>query len=213
MSFTTEQAGSLYGQLVAGSDVEDGLVEQLQFWIDDYLNEVERQHDLEVGSIARPRSWVVSAEVEKFPEDQLPAVIVRSPGTIERPIADGQGRYIATWEIEVAVHIAAAPNRRALRLARLYALAVRGACLQQPAELFHRVDWTAERYAKLDSVDDRTICAAWVALKVQVEEAVNRNAGPIQGGPWPSDGGPESPEWPAAGDVAVEIIKTPIGEE
>jgi hypothetical protein len=205
-----EQPLSLYGRLLSASDIEDALLDRLKFWVDDYLNEIERQHGLEVGSLARPRSWVVSSELEKFAEDQLPAVLVASPGTTEVPFADGHGRFVASWQIEVGVHIAAATNRHALRLARLHALALRAVSLQQVPEIFMRLDWMGERYDTLESVSDRTICTAHVLLEAQLADVTTRNAGPPAEPGWPSDGGPTSPEWPIAVEHDVELHKDPI---
>lgn len=210
----TPQPDSLFGRLIAAADVEDALQVSLEQTIEDYLCEVERQHGIEVGTLERPRSWVVSADVEKFVEDQLPAVIIASPGTdAEPPIADGQGRYLAKWNLDVAVHIAARAEREALRLARYYALAIRAAALQQASPLFVGVDWLGESYDLLDSSSDRSICNARVRLAVQVAEVVNRNAGPP--GYWPESGTgePESPEWPVAESADVEIVKVPIEGE
>jgi hypothetical protein len=126
---------SAFGPLVAASDMEDAVLAQLQAWLPDYLAEVERTHGLQVGSLPQPRSWVLSSEVERFPEEQLPAVMLASPGLTDPPLADGTGVYTARWqlvvderyrlldsiddrttcvaEVEVAVEVAAVLSRQA----------------------------------------------------------------------------------------------------
>jgi phage gp37-like protein len=155
---------SAFGPLVAASDMEDAVLAQLQAWLPDYLAEVERTHGLQVGSLPQPRSWVLSSEVERFPEEQLPAVMLASPGLTDPPLADGTGIYTARWQLVVAVQVNVRGNRLALRVARLYALALRGALLQQQrlGLPLRRIDWMDERYRLLDSIDDRTTCVAEV---------------------------------------------------
>ena len=202
---------SIYGRMVSASDVEDAVLAQLQTWLADYLMEVERYHQLEVGSLPMPRSWVVSSEVEKFPEDQLPALILASPGLTEPPLADGRGIYTARWQMTASVMVSVRGNRLALRIARLYALAVRGALLQQqslPELPARRIDWMDERYRLLDSIDDRTVCISEVEVGVEVSDVLTRQAGPLAPGMGPGLPGPQSPTWPVAETADVLVTKT-----
>jgi hypothetical protein len=207
----TPQPDSLYGRLIAASDVEEALKAHVDRYVGDYLNEVERQHARPVGTIARPRAFVVSGEEDRFPEDQLPAITVESPGTADLPMADGQGRYVVRWELNVGIHVAAT---RPLELAKLYGLALRALTVQQPPGLYMRVDWVAERYPPADRLGDRSIARAQVRLECQVPDVTNRHAGPPDIAEWPADPGtPESPEWPVALTHEEQLEKTPIEED
>lgn len=204
---------SAFGALVAASDVEMSIAAQVQLWIADYLADVERQHGLDVGYLPYPRAYVISSEVEKMPEDQLPAILVASPGLTDPPRADGSGVYTARWRVIVAVHIAARGNMLALRLARLYVLALRALLLQQqelPGLALRRIDWTDERYDTLPSIDDRTICTALVELGVAVAGVTTRHAGPLTPVMPPGQLGPDSPVWPLVDTHDVDVIKEPI---
>lgn len=157
-----------------------------------------------------------------MPEDQTPSVVVSSPGIATLPQANGARQYQAQFVLEAACVISArggtedAGTPRALRLARLYALALR-ACLVQKADdesyLFRR-DWLGEEYDVLPSIDDRTICVAKVRLQIEVPDVVTSDAGPIApiGPPPEVEPSPDSPEWPIAVESDVEVIKVPIGE-
>lgn len=213
-------ASSAYMRLVAASDVEEALLAQLQKWLPDYLAETERQHGVAPGSWPLPRSWLISSEVEKMPEDQLPAVILASPGLTDPPLADGRGVYTARWLITVAVMVSARGNRLALRLARLYALAIRALAVQQQAlagVAVRRVEWLEERYRALDSIDDRTVCIAEVDVVVEVSDVTTRHAGPLEPILGPTPPGqtppPDSPEWPEAQTTDVQLVKVPLEEE
>jgi len=207
----TMQPGSVYGPIIAASDVEDAILSVLQRWIVSYLAEVERQHSMPVGDLPAPRSWITSAQIEKFPEDQTPVVIVTSPGISEEPKADGQGLYRAHWRIDIATQAVAGGNRQALRLARLYTAAIRAICVQhQNSALARRVDWIGERYDVLDSVDDRTVCVGVCSLRVEVYDVTDRDNGPIDP---ESDPGPVSPTWPVARTHDELIVKWPLQED
>jgi hypothetical protein len=207
---------SAYGRLVAACDVEQALVDVAQKWLPDYLAEVERWHGFAVGTLPQPRSWVVSSEVERMPEDQTPGVLIASPGLSEAPIADGQGVYWARWQVNAAVHLSAMGNVYALRNARLYALALRALFTQQQtlASLdVRRIDWIGERYDTLPSIDDRTVCTALVELGVEVYDVTTRHAGPLEPLLPPGDLGPTSPSWPTAETADVDVQPTdPKGE-
>ena len=210
---TAPAAVSVFGALVSGADVEDYLQAVLERWYPSYLWEIERHTHTTPGALALPRSIVRSSAVEKMPEDQTPALIIASPGLTDPPVADGAGFYTATWQVNLAVQVIAAPNRRAIELARGYALALRACVIQQQqdpavtdAPPMVRIDWRDERYDILDSVDDRTVCVATVEVAVTAAMVLQRGQGPLdpvigpQGGP-----GPDSPSWPPAQTVIVDV--------
>jgi hypothetical protein len=206
---------SAYGALVAASDVELALIAVVRTWIADYLAEVERQHGYPVGTLPLPRGWVISADIEKMPEDQTPTIIVGSPGLTDPPQADGQGRYAARWRVLLGVHLSARGNDNALRLARLYALALRALALQQqlldPELAVVRIEWRDERYDVLDSIDDRTVCTGVVELAVQVADVTSRQSGPLEPLLPPLEPGeepsPDSPVWPTAVSADALVLK------
>jgi hypothetical protein len=207
---------SAFGPIVAASDVELALLAHVQLWLADYLAELDRRYDDDVGTLPYPRGWIISADVEKMPEDQTPTIVVKSPGIIDPPLASGDGLYAARWEIDVAVVLSARGNRLALRLARRYAAALRVLLVQQQlldpelVLVVRRIDWLGEHYDVLDSIDDRTTCAAHVSLAVEVADVAQRNAGPMSPVLPPGSGtGPTSPTWPTATSVDVEIDKEP----
>jgi hypothetical protein len=206
---------SAFGTLVSAYDVELALRDHGQLWIADYLAEVDRLHAQLVATLPQPRSWVISSEVEKMPEDQTPAVVIASPGLTDPPRADGQGIYWARWRVNVGAHVSAKGNVYALRLARLYVLALRALYLQQQvisdALSIRRIDWADERYDTLPSVDDRTVCTAVVELAVEVAGVTQRHAGPfspILPPGQPLD--PDSPTWPVAEIADAAVTKEPL---
>jgi hypothetical protein len=209
----TPQPLSLYGRMIAAVDVAEALRAQVAKHGDRYLNETERQHGLEVGWAQRPRALVIAPE--RFPEDQLPAIVIRSPGTAELPEPDGQGRYRARFELELEVGVAVSAG--AFELASLYTVALRALILQQTPALggrhFMGVDWIRERFDDPTLIGQRTYYTGRVELEAHVDEVVDRHAGPPDEDGWPDNGGSVSPEWPVSESADVEVVKVPIGDE
>jgi|tagenome__1003787_1003787.scaffolds.fasta_scaffold20665158_4 hypothetical protein len=202
---------SAFGALVAACHVETMIVEQLRKWLTTYLAEVDRAQGQPVGTLPAPRSYVVSSDPEKMPEDQTPTVMVVSPGMTDPPQADGQGRFTARWQVNVGVQLAARGNALALRLARLEALAIRAVLVQQQTYdtlAVRRIEWLGERYDELDSIDDRTVCVALVELAVEISDVTTRHAGPLEPLLAPEAApGPDSPAWPTAVIADVDVHK------
>ena len=201
---------SLYGRLIAGADVAQAVRARIEADLDLYLDEVERQHGLTPGTLERPRAFV---DDERFPEDQLPAIVVKSTGVADLPEPDGQGRYRTRFGIELEAHVAAGTG--AMEVAQLYALALRALALQRPSPLFMGTDWTGESYRRGELVGGRTYCVGVVELEVHVPDVTDRHAGPSDELGWPEipPRAPDSPEWPVAQTADTDIVKEPIEPE
>src|SRR5690606_7735445 len=83
-----EVADSIFGPIVTGADVERAALDTLKTWAPEYLAWVERATGREPGSLARPRSWVNSTSIDRWPEEQLPSVLLLSTGLAEEPARD-----------------------------------------------------------------------------------------------------------------------------
>lgn len=185
---------SVYGRIIDGTDVELAAESCLKFWIHRYLAEVERQHDVTVGDYARPRSWKTANEMDRWPDDQLPAIIIISTGlTGDRPTAEGDGSVRAPWGLGVAAVVSANTFGNTRTLALRYAAAIR-ACLSQNQSLRRALDgsvrgvtWLDERYNELPPEDGRTIMAARLLFEVEVADVINVNTRPPEAEPEPED--------------------------
>jgi hypothetical protein len=219
--------GSVFGPIVSAFEVEHALAACIRVWIRDYLAECERQRGLEPEGLPQFRSIVAAAQPEKWPEDQLPALLIASPGladtTSRRGIeVHGDGGYVFRWRVDCVAEISARGNREAMRLARLYAATVRALVVQQTLRTsrlidealpsLRRIDLTGERYDLRDWTVDRTRCAGSVSFVVEVADVLTRGLGPREPFFPPTDPDVTPPEMvmPNVERARVDVTKTEV---
>jgi hypothetical protein len=215
--------------MVGAHHVDDAIVKILKNWDRTYLQEVARRSDEEVDELRPFRSWRVSFELEKMPEDTPPVCIIANRGIQEPPRKHNSARrpgqaYSAQWLYRVGVLLSAKGKKinaspRAERLAKMYCLAIRQVLVQKREEfeewenpderIIGMIDWVDEGYDGLESDADRTICLAWSEFLVTVPEAATWGTGPKVTVPDEDPGDPEIPVWPTVTTVIPEIIKVP----
>jgi len=169
--------------VVSAFEVEYTLAATVKRWMAFYLAEMEAQRALKEGGLPELRSIVTSADGTRFPEEQLPALIISSTGLDDPPDVRADGLYTARWRVDCRVVVSSQGNRQARRLAALYAAMVRALIIQRASQeaegqLHLHVDWRGENYTARFLEDERTRAEAVVALRVQVAEATWRFGGP-----------------------------------
>ena len=189
---------TVFKPIVSAFEVEYAIAQCVRVWIRDYLAEAERQRGLPVGQLPWFRSIVPGADASKWPEDQLPALIVVSAGTDPGPggrlEVHADGGYVQRWRVDCVCEVSARGNRQAQYLARVYAAHVGAMLVQQalraPGPLeggvvsLRKLDKIGERYDLRDWTVDRTRCAGVVHLQVEVADV-------LHGAPW----GPRVPRY------------------
>ena len=163
-----------FAHVVLVTDIETAVESTLKRWIGEYVRLVERQQGLTAGLKPLPKSWRVDTVAEKWPEDQLPSVMIISPGTFSEPQEDGSGEYYAWWSIGVGC-LASAPDSQAARLnAAIYTAAIRD-CLvnnQTLGGLAEGVTWLRESYNLAEITSDRTLVGGIAEFSVRVASVV-----------------------------------------
>lgn len=184
---------TVYGPLVSAATLDAALIQTLRAWMPAYVAEAARQDGLTPLPVA-PRSYLVASELDRFEEDQIPSVVVVSPGMSEPPEVQGDGHYRAWWEIGVSAITTGRDADEARRFACIYAAAARGVLIQHPSlgGVASAVAWTGERYDDIQIESRRTLCAGQVTVRVLIEQAAYRFGGP-----------PEPPEDPAIPDEGI----------
>lgn len=210
-------SANIYGQIISGGVVERAVCDFLGaqeialiaagspsgngYWIDTYLNEIERIEGYTPGSIQRPRGIVTASEFDKWPEDALPVLLVISPGLTQPPERRGDSSYEARWAVGVAAVVSDINVLQTRRLAMAYGAAVRAAMLQHAklGGFASYLDWLDETYGDIPFADSRSIEAVRIVFEVGVENVVRRAAGPDVPAPIPVGNAPQSDPgpWPS----------------
>lgn len=199
---------TLFKPIITRQDVEHAALNTLKPWFDTYLAEVERQKGLIVRQLPRPRSYMRRNEFDKWPEEQLPSIIVISPGIVGRPTASGSGMFTADWGLGVAVIAEGRDNDNTRDLVGYYTAAIRALILQRPSlnGFAKGVVWEDERYDDISDFDaGRTMASGQVVFQVEVEDVVSTRAGPVTPDTPPVDPPPVSPDWPIADTVTADV--------
>jgi hypothetical protein len=93
-----------FGSLLAFTDIEEAVLGHYQLWMDTWLAARERQQVLTVGTIARPRSYLVKQTFTALPgEESTPTVVAVSDGFSVEPTRRGTGRWDALFRFGIAV--------------------------------------------------------------------------------------------------------------
>jgi len=199
---------SIFGRIVLPQHVRAAVAETIGAFAADYLAEIERAEELPPKTLPLPRSYVtrVDDRLENWPENQLPAVIVMSPGTGAQPSVDSEGEYRARWAVNVAVVASANTEDATSDLAGYYAGAVRALLVQQGTlrGFASGTIWKGERYGDLPADAGRTLATSIEVFEVSVEDVVTRGEGPRK----PSEEPYEETNWPDVARVDVDLEPT-----
>lgn len=184
---------SIFGNLYGGDQIDSALIAVLERWMETYLKEVARQRGIS-QTLEVPRSIVAVSEFDRWPEEQLPSIVIVNPGTDGVPAKDGAGVFRAHWPIEICISVQADTQAITRRNSQLYIAAARG-CLMQRRALeagMKGVDWGGESYELVDIEKRRSIAGAKASFVIEREDVLSVGAGPTdplvdpQPGNWPT---------------------------
>lgn len=217
-----------FGLLYDADLLEDQVRKMLKSWMHTGLLELESQRGMAADSLPRPMSYLVAEEVDRELGDNLPSIIVVSPGLAKQPVKEGDGYYRACWTIAVGVVVSAGGDDtrdNTKRLLRRYCAVVRMLMLQR--RNFHNVvgeadtidddhqimgvTWIDETYDRLDFEDGQTLAAGEVVFEVEVTNVVNDRLGPVA--PTAPDPGEVGKSWGQVADVDVTVNPVATNEE
>lgn len=175
-----------FGPIVDPDAVEQAVQAVLADYLPFYLGELERIKGYETDAIARPAGIITASEFAKWPEDQLPLVMVVSPGLEGKPTKTPAGAYEAAWSITVAAIVADVDELSTRRLMGAYAAAIRACIVQHkglrstanPDGFAQFTAWLGESYSDIPFVDSRALDSCRVVFSVGVQDVVKVAAGP-----------------------------------
>lgn len=186
---------TIFGRIVTGYDVEQWVLALLVRWSSTYIAELERQHGYQAGALSRVRGWAYGPTFDKWPEDQLPGVLVVCPGVVPPPDRDGDGVYRARWNVQIGCCCSANTQQKSHELAQMYVAAHKAIVAHRPSLEGHAESarWLDESYDPLDYDETRSLYAGYATFSIEVDDVLTTLAGPIT----PDDPLPDPLEpWP-----------------
>lgn len=177
--------GSVFGEIVVASQIEDAFIAALKKWFPSYLSEIERNLSLQPHLLVAPRNYTNRNSFDAEKAEEIPKVVVISPGLAGQPQFVGRSRtYTAPWRVGVGVMTAAKTEDLANTMVKSYAAAARGIILKSGA--FTNVDlgirdvsWTNESYDDILIPDPVQLYkAAAIEFQVIIESVVAKGVGP-----------------------------------
>jgi hypothetical protein len=191
--------------------LEDRVIDALQTWMPSSLHEVCAQDETVPAPAPLPRSYRVFSEENQWPEQQLPAIVVVSPGVVDEPAQAHAGIWRAKWSLEVTAIVKGPDPHRTRRLAQAYWTAMCLSILQRrslgdpyTAAVLKDAAMTAVPVEKA-----RTLAGATALFHVEVQQMFSSFDGPKT--PEPPDPMPET--WPTVSEINIEIADPNLPDE
>lgn len=212
----------VFGPIIGPHDVDEILYEIVHLWQVSYLREVARRAGEDPDELVPFRSWRVSHEMEKMPEDQTPTLIIQNLGLEDQPLKRGTLRpgksFYACYKYRLGCVLSAKGKKikaapRANKLAKMYATAVRSILIQKRDDrnVLGMIDWVDDLPGPLSSEDDRTIAIWVVEFNVEVPNSAAWATGPVEPDPLPT-GEPDPPVLGTVDTVDITVTKVPLDE-
>ncbi len=201
----------VFGALVFPDEVEQAVIETCRTWFPEYLALAERKLGFDPEDIPGIRSWVATADLTRWPEEQLPSVLVMNTGLAEEPNMRGGGNYTAKFAVGIAVVASANDADTTDRLVKIYTAILR-AILTHKADLGDfatAIEWVDEGYDALPGGKRRRdLAAGQLVMRVEVENVVTAHSGLAEPRDEPYAGPP--PDDPVVTAPGVTLTPTPL---
>lgn len=195
---------SIHGHVVVGHEIRDAVKDTIEKWIETYLAEIERREGMDPRSLPLPADYVTvrNDRLDKWPESQLPAVIIMSPGTSRRPSRKGDV-VSAVFAVNVAVIVSSSDQEETLITAERYAAALLLLFTEQASlgGFAQTTLWGGQRWDSLPPEDGRTLASTINVFEVVVGTAVELHGGPGE----PPEDPYEASDWPVAQTTHLDI--------
>jgi hypothetical protein len=202
----------IYGDVVDVATIEDAARSTLQAWLPSHIAHQERRKGLAARTIPMPRSWPTVDEFDPEPHEQLPSIVMVSPGTTGEPQRSTGGKTRATWRLEVVFAVAGQTEKQARLIRSVYAAAIRSALEQNPTlgGIAERTRWNGDEHAVGRSQGDRSPRAlVEVDFLITVNDVLNPRLGPAE----PPEDPYTPPDVPEPLDTAeITVISEPLTE-
>jgi hypothetical protein len=216
-----------FGPMTVETDIDVAVVQTLRLWLPTYLAQAERERDLAVRLLARPRpqNYANTLEEDEFLDHQLPAVIVTTAAPSGEPNMDGNGVYYAGFRVTVSAICRGRTPPETRALAALYGGCVRRVMVQQALTAIDgAARWVGGRgVAPVATTDEgRYLAASINEFVVYADGVVQAGVGPEvpsgENNPYDPPDPTENPDEPfdplvAVSKVEFDLTTRPIQED
>lgn len=205
----------IFGPSIDSSDVERAMQAHLEAWMDTHVAEIARVKDPKherwaAGAILPIKTYRIShlATPQKWPEDQLPTIVIGSMGETAKPRIEEDGKVVAKFGVAILCVATGFDEEDSRELSRLYSSAAREAIMQHPdlGEFANGVEMGPESNSPVTKGVEaaRSLHGCARPYTVEVEYVLDLLEGPAKPLPDPDDP-PE--DWPVVkeGGGSVEI--------
>lgn len=172
---------TVFEQILSADVAQDVMIAHLKKWLPTYLAEVDEQRGFPRGFTSTPKSWQVVPSLDGDLSSQLPAMLIISPGTADRPDKLGDGKFLVTYTVGVISLVKGPDQLAANRIAKRYGSAI-SACVMQHKSLdtdhVEQITWEGDSYDDVPSSADRTMSSATVHFNVQFKGVLDDRGGP-----------------------------------
>jgi hypothetical protein len=153
--------------------VESGYVRTLEKNLQMYIDSTYQDAGFSVPAPV-PKSITRAATFDRFVENQLPALVIVSPGITEVPLKKGGGtskRWNISWDILVGVAVTAKTKEAVHDLCRLWCYAIRACIVDFPGcdGACTQTEWVGEQYQYLTSDSRRSLAMGAVGFVSSIE--------------------------------------------
>lgn len=210
---------NVFGQALSLPTIERALMAHVRRWFPDYLRDAERAEGfradgvtpLEVGTLQLPRSWRPADQVDKWAEDQLPAVIFGSPGLSDAgPRRDGSGKHEGPWVFSLTTVVSGRDDQATRWLCGIYTVALRLLFLQQPMIAGLPVEsckYADEAYDPLPFRRQRSLMGGTVVFELVLSGLGDASGGPLEPA---ADPIPDPGPWPEVENTALDLDRSAL---
>lgn len=115
---------SIYGNILDKGMVESAFLATYKKWFQTYSTRLEHIHDMRPKTIKQPNIWATSNSLDASKGENLPKLVVISPGLVGEPQLDGK-QYSATWLVGCGVATSSETEEEAGLMVGIYAAVVR----------------------------------------------------------------------------------------
>lgn len=198
-------AESVFGTIFVAADrLEMPTADLLQRWFPTLLTRVCNQLDIEVLPTPKMKNYTKRNRYEALKGEELPRIVVISPGIVGTPRKTGNGNYRAIWRLGIGVACGASDEDEAKLHCDIYAACIREIMVKYAGGwLQAKIEWIDEAYVDLPLTDQVLLTRAaneWFTVDIE-------NVAQTRGGPEDPDQEDASYIYPTVGSVTTTIIK------